>query len=671
MDKQLRLPNIEPPKQLKPAKERPWPVVWVHELVILRELNAGEEFVLRRICLRRGLNILWSKSAERPQPDKLFERGLSGHTAGKTTFCRLLRYVLGEGRFGDESLRSSIRRKFPNGWVAAEVIILGKPWIVCRPLGIGPRGFACRNTTLDKLFDQSIQKEGIGSYQQALDHAILVDVPVKSLLSSGESIQWVHVMPWLTRDQECRYAHLLDWRHGTSESRSPQLDMSDRQFIIRTALGLLSDDELREIGNNARLLAERKGAREKRPLLVHQANADHQRLEEIIDRRLPPLDDGLFGQVAHKELEEKAAIVEKMKAAMQPKSDLNEAEQAMEEAMRREVETARDLEDVQNRLRVETARLTAISRDMTVEERRELFASLPPSRGYCNVPIEIAKAEGCPLSQTRPLDLGIVRAEHDLQEKKEEQERLIGIIQKDIAEKEKTLDHCRSDTASARRKLLHVRTSYEENIWRVAGSEEQVVQLRVLARHAEKAWQEAEDLGQNIERLDNEIKKSREKQKMLREQGTKALAQFSNLFDYIVRAIIGSEVAASAGFSGRGIDLRVDYRGERNSAAIGTIKILCFDLAAMTSSIEGNGSHPRFLVHDCPREADMAPDVYRRFFLFARELENCVFNGNEPNFQYIVTTTEPPPPELLEAPWLLSPVLDASRPEERLLRVDL
>ena len=646
-------------------------MVWVRELLILRELRDGEEFVLRRISLRLGINILWSKPAERLESEKLFESGLSGHTSGKTTFCRLLRYVLGEGSFGDESLRSSIRTKFPKGWVAAEVIILGEPWLVCRPLGIGPRGFVCRNTTLESLFDPDLHKEDIDSYQQTIDHAILVDLPVKTLATSSEPIRWAHLMPWLTRDQECRYAHLLDWRHPTSESRSPQLDISDRQFIIRAILGLLSDDELREIENNGRLLGARKRAREKRPLLVHQANADHKRLEESLECRLPPLDNGLFGEVARKDLEERAALVKEIKESTPLESDLDEAQQTLGDAIRREVEAKRDLEDAQDRLKIERARLTAITQDMTDEERRELFASLPPSRGYCNVPIEVARAEGCPIARTRPLDLGIARAKRALPEQKREQERLIGIINKDIREKQKLLEGCRKDTESARHKLLKLRTLYDENIRRVAKSEEQVEQLQVLARRAEKAWQEAEDLGRNIEKLDNEIKKSREKQKMLREQGIKALAQFSNLFDYVVRAILGGEVAAAAGFSGRGIDLRVDYHGERNSAAIESIKIICFDIAAMTSSIEGNGSHPRFLVHDCPREADMAPDVYRRFFVFGKELENCFSRDWEPNFQYIVTTTEPPPSEMLEQPWLLAPVLDGTRPEKRLLGVDL
>lgn len=72
-----------------------------------------------------------------------------------------------------------------------------------------------------------------------------------------------------------------------------------------------------------------------------------------------------------------------------------------------------------------------------------------------------------------------------------------------------------------------------------------------------------------------------------------------------------------------------------------TVRVLAFDLGALTASVEGIGNFPRFLVHDCPRESDLAPDIYERVFLLAQHLEELC-NG-EPSFQYIVTTTTPPP----------------------------
>ncbi|HEX7602923.1 MAG TPA: hypothetical protein VF316_15005, partial [Polyangiaceae bacterium] len=95
-----------------------------------------------------------------------------------------------------------------------------------------------------------------------------------------------------------------------------------------------------------------------------------------------------------------------------------------------------------------------------------------------------------------------------------------------------------------------------------------------------------------------------------------------------------------------------------------------FDLAALTLGIEGHGSFPGFLIHDGPREADLDLPIYAQVFRYAVQLEQA-FDG-DPGFQYIVTTTTPPPEDLQESGrWLLDPVLDASVREGRLLKEDL
>jgi hypothetical protein len=81
----------------------------------------------------------------------------------------------------------------------------------------------------------------------------------------------------------------------------------------------------------------------------------------------------------------------------------------------------------------------------------------------------------------------------------------------------------------------------------------------------------------------------------------------------------------------------------------------------------GDGHHPRFLVHDSPRESDLDPSIYRSLFAVVSDLEN----GEESAFQHIVTTTEPPPGSLNRAPWRLDPVLDARLAETRFLGIDL
>src|SRR5690242_4639716 len=127
---QMRLPGIDPPHQVRPDVQRAAPAFWVRHLRVLRELASGDEHIVRDVSLRRGLNIIWAPSQSAGLENALFQDGVAGHTAGKSTFCRLIRHVLGDRGFASESIRRRIRLKLPTAWVAADVVINDVTWIV-------------------------------------------------------------------------------------------------------------------------------------------------------------------------------------------------------------------------------------------------------------------------------------------------------------------------------------------------------------------------------------------------------------------------------------------------------------------------------------------------------------------------------------------------------------
>jgi hypothetical protein len=65
-----------------------------------------------------------------------------------------------------------------------------------------------------------------------------------------------------------------------------------------------------------------------------------------------------------------------------------------------------------------------------------------------------------------------------------------------------------------------------------------------------------------------------------------------------------------------------------------------------------------------PRDVDA--ELCQRLFLLAAELE-MTFGDAPKSFQYILTTTEPPPADLQTTPWLIAPILDASSAAGKLL----
>ena len=149
------------------------------------------------------------------------------------------------------------------------------------------------------------------------------------------------------------------------------------------------------------------------------------------------------------------------------------------------------------------------------------------------------------------------------------------------------------------------------------------------------------------------------------------MERFGDLFNLHVRAMLGDEVTGKIDFSGgKSIEPKLEFNGSFDSAALNLTKILAFDLAALAfSQFEGAGHHPRFLLHDSPREADLAAPIYQSLFLAAQALESAC--GGDVGFQYIVTTTEPPPEGVNQSPWLLDPVLDATEAGKRFLGVNL
>src|SRR5580700_9588887 len=136
----------EPTVIVHPSATRGEPRLWVRRLAIWEKPGS----IIRDIGLRRGLNIIWS-------PDPGVESAVvgrgdgSGHGAGKTLFCRLLRYCLGEDTFANDDLRRSIAEHLPNGLVGVEVMIDSQLWSAIRPIGTTRRQIVQLDTTLDEL----------------------------------------------------------------------------------------------------------------------------------------------------------------------------------------------------------------------------------------------------------------------------------------------------------------------------------------------------------------------------------------------------------------------------------------------------------------------------------------------------------------------------------------
>lgn len=112
--------------KLENAKWRDRPLVWIRRIVI-RE-NDSRKKPIQDIELKTGINFVWGIEAAKTKGKDLE----SGHNLGKTTFCHLARFCLGEKSFGKKALVACVAADFPEGFVEAEVEVDRQIWCVRR-----------------------------------------------------------------------------------------------------------------------------------------------------------------------------------------------------------------------------------------------------------------------------------------------------------------------------------------------------------------------------------------------------------------------------------------------------------------------------------------------------------------------------------------------------------
>jgi hypothetical protein len=655
---QLDLFGFEPPAppSTPQRKSRPDPLVWVAELYILRDYDVSETSIIRRISLRRGLNVLWAPPAPEDVENRLGDGQITGHTAGKTTFCRLLRYLLGEQRFGTSRAQEKIREALPDGWVVGEIFVGEEKWIVGRPFGLGVHPFATRGGSIK----DALAQRGRGGYQDFLAEirqVVVEPVPVKELPHEREPIAWEHVLAWMTRDQESRFAGLVEWRDPSSESESPRIVIDDRHVVLRALSALMSDEEGEAQRRYEDLTSEKQKLEEVAPRLEDRAAEDRRRLADLFGIAEDPSDAGpLFAVRFHEHVASR-------------KEALSEAERALD-AQAEAVESAEAAAQQASEacgMRAEALRELEAQRDEQKARKQEVKAALAVVRPtVCSVPIDVALGKGCKLAAKHHEAEGKVANDVGAPAGEVEDRQSITAA---IAEAKKALAEARSEQKAAQAAHVERRAALaaeRERIARERAAIEEVARLYGYMTNAEQ------DAGQNARRLaeaTDAVKASSELQAALRREQEEALGRLSERFQEVARALLGDHVEARVEVKNRRVELRVEDRGERDGAAMQTIKLLAFDLAALKLGMDGHGQFPGLLVHDGPREADMDGRIYERLFLYAKHLEAA--EGSAPAFQYIITTTAPPPKEMQKPPWTLEPLLDASKPEGRLLKMDL
>ena len=644
--------------ELEPEAGRSEPRLWVRRFVIWSEPG----FLLREIHLRPGLNIIWA-------PDPADRVAVSdgdntvGHGSGKTMFCRLLRYCLGEDRFAPAEQRARIAAAFPEGRVGAEVMLDGVCWSVVRPIGAGRQHLAVRDAELSQVALRDDAASGLTPFLDAVVAALLSG-EVATLVPGGNATNaWLVALAWQSRDQECRFDKLLEWRSPDSDSGSPArtLAVQQRQDALRTLVGAVAPEEFELRTGLDKLEADHRNLGQEVARLEWATNRLRSGLVQELG--LDP-EDLLPGRMAVEPLGVAAKASLARLARIDPDAhagDLDVLRSEFDRARQR-VEAMQSSQSVlQERIPEIEKLLSHIRGEMPgASARASSLAS--PICPICEVPIDRALAEGCKLSHKLPnleeakLRLETLKAEHA------DESRRLAESREELVRTRRDLESARRQADAAHRRLREVervRDTRSDAWFRARRAVDDVARLdKLLAEHE---WAQS-----RAESMEQEIQSKRDRIAAFRDAQADVFNSLSRFFNAIIRAVMDTDAVGRISFDGSGLRASVELGGERSTAAIDSLKVIAFDLAVLCMSTEGRTHLPAFLVHDSPREADLGLSVYHRLFDLTRRLEET---NARPLFQYIVTTTTSPPDDLCTEPWLAVTLGGAA--EARLMRRDL
>jgi uncharacterized protein YydD (DUF2326 family) len=646
MNQQAELPFKAPPIR----GERDEPRLWVREFAFYSDFKP--EKLVRHLTLRRGLNIVWAKDSD---------TGASGHAAGKSTFCRLLRYLIGDTHFGTESFRPALRQKFPDAILAGEVILNGEPWLICRPLSNHGYHWCSPGHQLADLFTDALPRKDYSHFTDALQAAFIAPLGVEQYPGTDRDLAWQHLLQWLSRDQDARYADNLQWR-ASSEAGIPL--NHEKTNLIRLVLGHLGETELTKQQKHSEALRERTDLKNLLPKLQYARDRSVSHLSE-------PFPDLAAKAIDHEsKLDELKLVTTRERDRLQDHQRLLNSHDGVGEVLSAKLDHAREVrtsvDGKLQRLRTEIKR-RKIQRsyrrnEFSKEEYKRQLATLGDIEGKCSALIELAHEVGCPLAP--PID------RDELQLAKIEQIAATAEqLDHFIASLEPQKDRLEAELANADAELAKIAAIVQDKrdqhhkARNLVSNSLQAIQGRLTL--LESALNDTTAIREKRERqqvLDGEIKASSDELADLRKGASQVLTTLRNDFSHVASHLTQSEVHGSVSFQSDSIDSSLDYAGDMSSAALVTLRLLIFDLACLLGSVRKSSGHPGFLLHDSPREADLSAAIYRRIFtLIAGPPENEAV-------QYVIATTEAPPEHLRGDPWLVCEPLSSESPEMRFLR---
>lgn len=634
------------------AKHQGTPYLWVEQLAIYNEASSYQ--CVRLITFRRGVNLVWAR-----EPDESSQYAgihAAGHGVGKTSLCLLLRYCLGDSTKSIDELRDELLAEFPGGGVGVVVHIGDETYSLFRYFNAHRDGLVNQSDSLDTLFGEA-ECVSYRDFEAKFAEKILANINPRAIPETGQVILWRHILAWVARDQGSRFKSFFSWREG--EGVGLQRPRQDPPIILRAVLGLLEHSEselLLSLRNLERELEEAKSIVVnllQAPEMIKKRIESEVRAWLNVSVDLPLYSDDLFKDsiqtlIKQQDANAKSLIQKLDEEEKQIDSELLELRIDLR-LKQRDFDSLRSDYDL-----ADAARKNDESAYRQLAERRDKLNSLV---GLCeHGQVDFQK---CDYIQKEVQTISF-RHSRDL----------------------KTLQRDNIDwttrAAVALQRLESVQSTLETVKSKVLEKESEVRALKIRRRTAEiqqdrgerliaeldrwettsgsqEAGEQYETALQRCENIQAEIERERVSLLVLRQSQSDRQKSLTALTDLFVRELFSNEAFGSLDIRDEDRPFKLSMRG---GEAYRVLEVLIGDLVCLLDSVSSSSAFPGLLIHDCPREADMGPRPYHYFLSLIAQIEREAYDNNAP-FQYIITTTTPPPKTLQQEPFMRL-VLDPS-----------
>ena len=552
---------------------------------------------------------------------------------------------------------SRVKDTFPEGWVGMELSVDGQDWAVLKPIGHTGDAKAGESVVVECLFDQDRKENHYSEFMDHLRNSMMSGLEANSPPNIDKPYDWRQLLAWLTRDQEARFQSLHDWRSPRSGSDTPKFQKPKEHalYLIRLVLGLVQDKELK---------LSRKMTTDDRELTQHETRIAELRREpeyrfneqERALKQLLGLSPGEMLNVDESDCTSPVYIKrsETENAISTLQSDIEHLDQNIAQKhiwLASYDEQRRAFHDAMEA----TEEATEDPGDESPEDEtiRQLRALRGRDCTYGNVSISECSYVRRRIAEAESKIIDLQKEGEDQRVASESERRLI------------ILEQQRKDHDEVVALLTILREKLNKDVTAKQGKERELsnfhAQLQRLDYH----------LGQRKAALDliegrapnTELQRLSERATNLRagieEQG-KVLEDLMGSYDQrlkAIRKIYNSLIvnALSKTYSGKlrmpkgELQFHIDEATGLSGEAVETLALVLADVAAMECSCKGIGHHPRFLLHDSPREADLDRHIYNRYLLSMWSLTEEHGGQDVAPFQYIVTTTSRPPDNLKPA----------------------